>query len=383
MKILGRKEIERLTDARSDYAISIYMPVHPLGDQQDSIRYKNLVEEAEKLLTAKGMRPAEAVRLLTPEQELADVAEYWMNLGAEGLAVFCSEDFRERYPLPRKVEASVTVAEQFRIKPLIPLVTGGGRFFVLALSKSGTRLYLCSRLSITEAGLPEGAPASMAEALRYDDPQSQLQYHTGTSQAAGKRGAMYHGQGVGIDEERENTIRFFQQLAKKLFPVFKEEQIPVVLAGVESLPPIYREQDDSGLLLDKSIDSNPEAMTREALHEFAWQLVSPVFAEKEKMAQEKFAELHGTGKTSTNIAEILTAAVGGRIETLFVAENAEQWGIFRPEIGKVEFRHEQDPGSLDLGDFAVASTLKNSGTVYVKSRDQMPDSEKLAAILRY
>jgi len=383
MKILGRKEIEALIEAKSEYCISIYMPVHRLGDKQDGLRYKNLLIEAEKLLTAKGMRSAEAVKLLAPEHELAEVTEYWMNMGADGLAVFCTDDMKERYPLPRKVEESVTVAERFRVKPLIPLITGTGRFFVLALNKGNIRLFLGSRFSMTECGLPEDAPASIEEALRYDDPQKQLQFHTGTAPSSDRRGAMFHGHGVGIDEERENITRFFQQLAGSLYPVFHEQQIPVVLAGTESLPPLYREQDKSGLLLEATIDSNPEAMTRQALHEMAWQLVSPLFAEQEKKEYEKFQELQGTGKTSTNIAEILTASVGGRTESLFIAEDAEQWGTFDLENGKVEFKGEETPEALDLCDLTVALTLKNSGSVYVKNRDEMPVSEKLAAILRY
>lgn len=383
MKILGRKEIEALIDTKSDYCISIYLPVHRLGDQQDSLRYKNLLVEAEKLLVAKGMRSAEAVKLLAPEHELAGEVEYWMNMGAEGLAVFINGGLRERYPLPRKVEESVTVAERFRVKPLMPLLTGIGRFFILALSKGNTRLYLGSRYSITEAGLPEDAPASLEEVLRYDEPLSQLQFHTGTAPSRDKRGAMFHGHGVGIDEERENTVRFFQHLARKLYPLFYEQQIPVVLAGVEALPPIYRDQDDSGLLVAESIDSNPEAMTRQALHEMAWQLVGPIFAEKEKEAQAKFEELHGTGRTSVEVAEIVGAAEGGRIETLFVAENAEQWGSFDPETLEVEFKPEDAAGAVDLLDLAVTRTLKNGGTVYVRQQEEMPETQKMAAILRY
>jgi hypothetical protein len=103
MKILGRKEIDALIAARSDYCVSIYLPVHRLGDAQDSIRYRNLLGKAERLLTEKGMRAPDAAKFLAPEYELAARADYWMDLGAEGLAVFLVGQFRERYPLPRKV----------------------------------------------------------------------------------------------------------------------------------------------------------------------------------------------------------------------------------------------------------------------------------------
>jgi len=44
----------------------------------------------------------------------------------------------------------------------------------------------------------EDVPQSIAEALRYDDPEKSLQFHTGTSGGGnGERAAMFHGQGIG------------------------------------------------------------------------------------------------------------------------------------------------------------------------------------------
>ena len=171
MKILGSKEIRTLVENQSDHCISINLPVHRLGAPQDNIRFKNLLGKAEKLLVDQGMRSVEAGKLLGPEYELLENTEYWKNLGADGLAVFCSEDLREKYLLPKKFSESVTVARRFRVKPLLPLVTGNGRYFILALNKNDTRLFAGSRFSIAEIGLPEGAPNSLAEALKYDDPQ--------------------------------------------------------------------------------------------------------------------------------------------------------------------------------------------------------------------
>jgi hypothetical protein len=223
----------------------------------------------------------------------------------------------------------------------------------------------------------------MVEAIRYDEPQRQLQYHTGTASTGGKRQAMYHGQGVGIDEERENIKRFFQQLEKRLSPIFFEQKIPVVLAGVESLPPMYREQDSSGMLLRQILAGNPESMSPEDLHQKAWQLVVPVFAEEEKKAREKFQQLRGTDRVVTDIADIVKAAKAGRIETLFMVENIEKWGIFDARKYEATLTAADLPGAVDLSDLAVAWTLQGNGAVYIKKQDEMPVAEPTAAILRY
>ncbi len=386
MTIPGHRYIEDLIEKKSDYCISIYLPVHRRGDTQDPLRYKNLAARAEKMLVEKGMRPPVAADYLAPEFELTRDSAFWKNLGSEGLAVFLCDGMRDRLSLPRSFNESVGVARRFMVKPLIPLFTGDGRFFILALDKNQTRLFMASRFTATEVSLPEGAPTSLADTLKYDDPQSQLQYHTGsagTGAAGGRRDAVYHGQGVGIDEDRQNTSRFFQELDKSLYPVFYEENIPVVVAGVESLPPLYREADSSGLLIPESLNTNPEALNPQELHNRGWQLVAPLFAEKETAAREKFLELHGTGRAITDLGEIVAAGDDGRIETLFASEEAEEWGIYDPGSRRVEFTGKQVPEAVDLFDLAVARTLSNRGTVYVRKQEEMVVESKIAAILRY
>lgn len=384
MTIPGHRYIEELIEQKSDYCISIYLPVHRLGDAQDNLRYKNLLTETEKMLVARGMRAPEAAKFLAPEYELARENGYWKNLGAEGLAVFLGAGRRDRLPLPINFKESASVARRFTVKPLIPLFTGDGRFFILALDMDGTRLFMASRFDLSEVDLPEGAPATIAETLKYDDPQSQLQYHTGAAgSGGGKREAMYHGQGVGSDEELSNLTRFFQQLDKALSPVFYEENIPVVPAGVESLPPLYRKIDSSGLLVEESVNTNPAALSSEELHRQCWQVVQPLFAEKEKAARERFQELHGTGRGITELGEIVVSGNDGRIETLFAAADSEKWGTYDPGSRRTEFTGKDAPEAVDLVDLAVAWTLRNRGTVYVVKREDMPVEREFAAILRY
>lgn len=383
MKILGAKEIKSLIEKEADHCVSMYLPVHRIGDPRDRIHLKNLLAEAKRLLVAQGLRSVEAAKLLAPEHEPLEDMRYLTNLGAEGMALFISENFRERYLLPRRFSESVTVAGRFRVKPLLPLLTGDGRYFILALSKDEVRLFIGSRYGIVETGLPDGAPVGIEEALRYDQPEKQLQYHTGAPEAGGRRGAMFHGQGAGADDERNNIRRFFQQLDKYLSPVFSKEKMHVVPVGVEYLPPLYRVVDSSGMLLSGSVNTNPGALGPEELHARTWQLVAPLFAEREEAAREKFHALHGTGLAVTDIAEILAAARDGRVEILFAVEECEIWGVFDsgrymiiPTVGDF-------PGAVDLLDLAVAWTLAGNGDVYVRKLEEMPLPADSASILRY
>ncbi|HHO47192.1 MAG TPA: hypothetical protein ENN06_01855 [Desulfobacteraceae bacterium] len=383
MNILGRKEIMALIEKEAEHCISIYLPVHRFGDPQDTIRFKNLLGRAQRQLEEKGLRSVEAVKLLEPEHALLEDLQYWKKLGSEGMAVFICAGLRERYLLPARFSESVTVSRRFKVKPLVPLITGDGRFFILALNKNDTRLFIGSRNSITEIGLPEGAPASIQEALKYDESEKQLQYHTGAPAAGGRRQAMFHGQGAGGDDERENITRFFQQLERHLSPVFYEHKIPVVPVGVEYLPPLYREIDSSGTLIPGSLNVNPGALDPDELHRRTWEMVAPLFAEKERKAREKFHALHGTGLAVTDLAEIVTAARDGRVETLFTLEGVQIWGVFDYDRNMIIPVADDFPGAVDLLDLSVALTLSGNGGVYVKKLGDMPVAGDIAAVLRY
>jgi hypothetical protein len=98
---------------------------------------------------------------------------------ADGLALFLAPHLSRSYRLPLAFEELAVVAGRFHVKPLLPLFTDDGRFDVLALSQNAVRMLECTRHSARQLEL-EGVPPNLAEALKYDDPEKQLQYHQWT-----------------------------------------------------------------------------------------------------------------------------------------------------------------------------------------------------------
>src|SRR6185437_16028719 len=104
----------------------------------------------------------------------------------------------------------VQVADRFEISPIMPLFTSGGAFYVLALSRNRVR---CFHATPTPGAISElaisGVPRSMAEALKHDVRESQLQLHSAAAASVGgKEGAVFTGQGVGVDDEQARTLEF-------------------------------------------------------------------------------------------------------------------------------------------------------------------------------
>jgi len=385
MKILTGDDLRALMSKHTGLCVSIFMPTHRAGaeTQQDPIRLKNLLGKAEECLLASGLRTPEAQELLKPAQKLLWNGLFWQHQ-SDGLAMFLSPEEFSYYCLPFDFEELVVVAKRFHIKPLLPLLSGDGRFYVLALSQNQVRLLQGTRYSVGEVDVGR-IPASFAEALRYDDPERRLQFHTSTRTPGGKgeRPAIFHGHGVGTNDAKANILRYFHKVDEGLQQLLRDEQAPLMLAGVDYLFSIYREANTYPYLVDEGIAGNPEELSVKELHQQAWDILQSRFLKAQKEAAVQYSQLADTKQASRDIETVVPAAYHGRIEILFVALGVQRWGIFDPERNKVQLHREAEPGGEDLLDFAAVQTLLNGGTVYAVEPEKVPDEAPLAAVFRY
>jgi hypothetical protein len=385
MRLLTRRELRALSEERGDACVSLYIATHRAGAeiQQDPIRLKNLLKEAEATLITMGLRSPDAGELLEPAQALLEDHEFWQHQ-SDGLALFLSPGSFRGYRLPFKFDELVVVTNRFHVKPLLPLLSGDGRFYVLALSQNEVRMLQGTRYSVAEVDL-EDVPKSLAEALRYDDPERQLQFHTQTQTPGGRgdRGAAFHGHGVVSDEDKEDILRFFQKVDEGLQDVLGDEQSPLVLAGVEYLLPIYAEANTYSNLISGGVKGNPEALGSEDLHKRAWEIVEPHFQEAQVRAIARYEQLASTEQASSDVRTVVPAAHHGRVDTLFVAVGQQHWGAFDPQTNTIEIHGEEEPGDEDLLDLAAVQTLLHGGKVYALEPAEVPDGVPVAAVFRY
>jgi hypothetical protein len=382
MGVFTRAELGEIAGKYEGPCVSIFMPTHRAGKQigQDPIRFKNLLREAEERLTDVGLRSPAIKILLEPAQELLRDSSFWRHQ-SNCLAVFLAESFFRFYRLPCYSEELVVITNRFHVKPLLPLLRGDGRFYVLALSQNEVRLLEGTRHSVSEVNL-EDIPENIAEALRYDDPEKQLQLHSIAFGGKGERAAIFHGHG-GVEDAKDNIERFLRQIDKGLCELLKHEKAALVLAGVDYLLHIYREVSAYPHLIDEGVEGNPEGLSPEELHKQAWPIVKPYFEKEPREAAARYRQLAGTGRTSIDLGEIVPAAYHGKVELLFVDVGVQRWGAFDAETNTVHLRQKQDPGSEDLLDFAAVQTLLNGGNVYAVNVEEISDNTPLAAVFRY
>jgi hypothetical protein len=393
MDVLSRRDLKSLMEHAPGTCLSMYMPTYKAGAEtrQNPIRYKNLLRQAEEHLQASSLSPEDIQTFLEPLRPLAEDEhfEFWQHQN-DGLAILRSMEIVRFYSLPLGFAELVVVGQQFHLKPLLRYLSGDGRFYVLALSQNDVRLAQCSRHAASEVKL-DHVPKSRAEALRYNDPEPQLQYHTGMTGGGGHRspvntgqgGVIYHGHGGGDDSAKVDILEYFRQVDRGLHEILHEEDAPLVIAGVEYLHPLYHEVNTYPHLIEKGITGNPEQCRIETLQEQAWPLVEPIFQQAQAEARAKYEQYEGTGLASHDLAAIVPAAYDGRIDTLFVALGQRQWGTYDPATRQVRTVQEGEETSEDLLNVAAIQTFLNSGTVYAVEPDAVPGQGPVVAVFRY
>ena len=380
MNLLSKAEIKSLFDERDKFCVSIYLSTLQAGQEtrQNSIRFKNLLDEADSKLVAAGLSATEAEQLLQAAKAKIEDYDFWQHQAA-GLACFISQSKTRYYRLGQNFSESVTISDRFALKPLLPLIASDADFYLLALAQNEIRLFQGNKYSIQQLALPEDVPVSLAEALRYDDPESQLQSHSARSD----RNLVYHGQGVGTTDNKNEILRFFQQIVRGLSPLLESEPKPLIIAGVEFLLPIYQSANSYGHLLSEGITGNPENINPEELMHKAWQIIQSNWEQKQHQAKEQYQELLVTKQASADIKQIIPAAYQGQVDTIFIAEDFQCWGQFEPETNSIQIENSSTQENQDLVDVAAIKTFLQDGIVYLMSQTEMPDGESIAAIYRY
>lgn len=383
MRIISKDDLRKLMQMEDPCCISIFMPTHPVTTEieQDQIRYKNLIRQAETRINNTELPGRSKADMLAKGRQLLEEISFW-RYAADGLAVFWSSGQFQPYRLPLKFEELLVTAPRFHIKPLLPLFNSDGRFYVLALSQKEVRLLQCTRFSAMALDLPE-VSGGLQEVLNYDDTGKEIQFHTGTAAGGQRRSAMFHGQGVGVDDTKDEILKYFRKVDAAVRKIVKDETAPLVLAGVDYLLPLYRSAGDYANLAEAGIPGNPEGLSAQNLHAKAWEIVQSYFSKKQNDASARLRQYVGTGLASGDLREIVPAAIQGRVDTLFVAAGQQVWGILNPAGDRVALQEKAAAGSEDLLNRIAVETLMQGGQVYAVEPAQAPLEGPAAALFRF
>ncbi|MGF1507163.1 MAG: hypothetical protein ACFB51_18845 [Anaerolineae bacterium] len=373
-------DVLALGDVREVPAVTIKMPTQRAGREtrQNPIRFKNLLTEAEERIEALDMGAPDAV--LAPAYDLQSDYDFWQHQ-SDALFVFLSGGEMTTYRLPVETEPFVQVADRFHMRPLLDLLASDHRFYMLALSMGDVRLFQGTRFSVDEVSLDD-VPDSLQTMLAQQDITGwrPVRFRSvGLTSARDNKGGQHAVSYVVEEELKQRIAEFFRKVDRALQDVL--DGAPLVLAGVDYLHDIYRDVTKYKNVLPNGLTGSYEEAKPAELHAQAWPVVKDVLGHSEREARTAFEERAHTSTVSSDLEEVVVAAVYGRVNTLFVTEHAVVWGTVDQQNASVDTFDEQTPDTVDLLDTAAVYTTAQGGQVYVV--EDVPDGAQTAAIFRY
>lgn len=377
MDTLTPADLQSLIAPRPNPCISLYIPLVGGDGKQDSTVWKNTIREAEKRLAAASTPGSEAGVLLRPATRLLRDAAFWRAGGGEGLACFLAPGFEYLVRVAADWPIRAAVGSVFDVKLLLPWLAACGRFYVLALSQNEVRLLRCTAHGA--ARVPLAGRLNRDEALRQHDTDEPLTYHT-LARSAGAYEAIFHGHGVGIDDAKDDLLRYFRAVDRALHPIVKDEHSPLVVAAVDYLIPIFRQACTYKHVVGDGLPGNSEHVSDRELAANAWTILQPLVTAGCRGAVAAYRQLEGTGRTARGVDAVVPAAAAGHLGVLFVALDREVWGRYDARTNRVEVHRTPEPDDEELTNFAAVSALRHARPVYALSAVEMPVEAAVAAI---
>jgi hypothetical protein len=361
--------------------LSLYQPTHRHypGNQQDPIRFRNLMRSIEELLrqkyTNREMRP-----LIEPFQVLADDHNFW-NHTLDGLAILGAAGFFRVYLLQRPVPELVIVADSFHIKPLMRILQSADRYQVLGLNRREINLFEGNRDLLDEIEPAEGVPRTITDVL--GEKLTESPTVTAFSPSAGGP-AIRHGYGSKQDEVDIETERFFRAIDRAVFEHHSRPSgLPLILAALPEHQSLFRRLTQNPFLLADGINTHPDDLPADGLRQRAWRVLEPQYLARLAGLVEEFGRTKAQGLGSDELASVAQAAVNGRVATLLVDADRRVPGRIDGASGQIEYGDRAHPGIDDLLDDVGELVINKGGQIVVVPTERMPTRTGIAAIYRF
>ena len=270
----NQEEIKVLQAFNEAGCVTIYAPfIEPnAATNPNRTELKNLLREAETALKSAGVKPAGIKRTLRPGRTLLENHEFW-PIRHESLALFMHPKLFRYYHIPNHgIPYKMTVEKGFDLESLIKAMQENKSYFVLLLNHNNVQLYKGDYYQLRPVRLKD-FPANMKLALHIDEYPKWRELHTIAPAGSGKGSEAYHGQYNVSQTDKVMLLQFFQRVDKRLRALLRRNQLPLILAGVDHLLPIYRQANTSEYLLADSLKGNFEHANLDFVRESARTLI--------------------------------------------------------------------------------------------------------------
>jgi len=298
---MQRIKLEKLASERSYPCVTISMNTNRTypDNQKDSIEFKKLIKEAhDHVVDEFGQH--EVSNLLEKIDFLEELIDFNKNLGS--LHIFLSETTSEivksTWPI---LKNSVSVAENFVIKPLIKDFNRIEDYMILELSQTDIRLLHAINDSI------------LGEMPNEDFPFAK------NLQALNNQNKATDG------KQTDNRIReFFNQIDKAVVKIHNQTDMNVVVICTDANWSKLLQVADKPSIYYGNINNNFNDSSSNSLGSETWQLVVAIQEKARAEAIKEMQEAVGHGKVLTDLLDIFLAVQAGRGDLLITHDDYHQ-----------------------------------------------------------
>jgi hypothetical protein len=358
--------------------LSIHLPLERSfpGSRQNPVRVRDAAREAAEKLAAAGVPAAEVEARRIAIESIAQ-HDSVTDHPADGLAVFQDASGTWPFLLNTALPARVTVGDAFLLRAVLRGLHGDRRYHLLALSSKRVVLYQGDARGLVEAPR-DGLPASLEDALGSEVTEKQLRLRVG-GRGGPPPGYAAHGGDSAREEHKLDVERFHHAVAVALEELLRGDDAPLVLAADAPHISALRAALRVPALLPEGVTGNPDHSGAAELHARAWPLVERALLARDAELAEAFERARNRGKTVDVLDDVASAALGGRVRRLFLAQDARVPGGVDATNGRVV----QEPGAeTDALEELVEIVLRHRGDVHVVEAGRMPTRSPAAAELR-
>jgi hypothetical protein len=259
------------------------------------------------------------------------------------------ESFRTRYLVGQPI---ATVGESFQLGALLALASKHFEFYILSLKLNDTRIFKCTDELCEATAFPKNAGTEAAD------------FVPGASQAS-LRAEPVHDR----EHAEDHLGHFYREVDRDVNALLENGHPPLVVVGVEHEVALFHRLTTYPACVEPGIHGLAGHLGKNEMYRQALELVRSVTIGPVLQALGRFDKQIGTGHASSNLQEVVDAAIKGRVEQLFLLENGAVPG--EPE------------GSRDLLNTATVQTLRHGGEVRVLPAASMPGGGPICAVFRY
>ncbi|WP_372422935.1 baeRF11 domain-containing protein [Salinarimonas chemoclinalis] len=361
-------ELQTLVAARSEASVSFYLRTTP--ETQDigaaRIALGNLLRTAVGELEAAGTDKRTIWPIEEQVHDLLDDDGFWTHQ-ANSLALFVTPGGLRSFRLPNRLEDMVQVSDRFHLKPLLRALTAQQHAFVLALAENEVRLVeVFADLPASEVAVA-GMPRDAASAA-------------GTANVNSRS---YSGRKGGGEGQKVLLRGYCRKVDAALRPVLAGRSEPLILAAAEPLRSMFRSLATHQNLAAETLDASPVRKSASELAAEARPVLDAIHQREIEAVHALFSARENEGRATTQIARAARAATFGAVDTLLVDIDEVVPGTIDETTGEVSFADEESADSYGVVDEIAGRVLAAGGRVLAVRRDDIPQKQSLAAILRY